>query len=59
MHEPCQWLVQSSRCIGDCYECCATFVGRDFKNIENEIQERMGIVSNLDLIQANKEAKED
>ncbi|KAH7149099.1 hypothetical protein B0J13DRAFT_297191 [Dactylonectria estremocensis] len=57
--ERSQWLVQSSRRIGDCYEWRATGVGRDFKKIEGEIQERMGIISNLDLSRAIQEAKED
>ncbi|KAF7544844.1 hypothetical protein G7Z17_g9628 [Cylindrodendrum hubeiense] len=57
--ERSQWLVQSSRRIGDCYEWRAAGVGKDFKKIENEIEERMGIISNLDLIQAIQDAKED
>lgn len=47
--ERCQWLVQSSRRIGDCYEWRATGVGRDFKKIENEINERLSIISNIDI----------
>ncbi|KEZ46252.1 Salicylate hydroxylase [Scedosporium apiospermum] len=56
--ERCQWLVQSSRRIGDCYEWRATGVGRDFKKIEEEINERMGIISSLDIHEACEQARE-
>ncbi|KAM5383377.1 hypothetical protein ACJZ2D_002070 [Fusarium nematophilum] len=54
-----QWLVQSSRRIGDCYEWRAEGVGRDVKKIENEINERIGIISNVDLMGECKKARED
>jgi len=56
--ERCQWLVQSSRRIGDCYEWRAKGVGRDFKKIEEEINERMGIISSLDIHEACEQARE-
>lgn len=56
--ERCQWLVQSSRRIGDCYEWRAEGVGRDFKKIEGEINERMGIISGLDIHEACGQARE-
>lgn len=55
--ERCQWLVQSSRRIGDCYEWRATGVGRDFKKIENEINERLSIISNIDIEAVCDQAK--
>jgi salicylate hydroxylase len=54
-----QWLVQSSRWIGDCYEWRAAGIGRDFAKIENEINERNGIIANVDLEQWCRDAKED
>lgn len=47
--ERCQWLVKSSRWIGDCYEWRAEGVGRDFGKIEDEINRRMGIISGIDI----------
>ena len=55
--ERCQWLVQSSRRIGDCYEWRASGVGRDFKKIESEINERLGIISDIDIEGVCKDAK--
>lgn len=55
--ERCQWLVQSSRRIGDCYEWRASGVGRDFKKIESEINERLGIISDIDIEGVCEEAK--
>ncbi|KIW64865.1 hypothetical protein PV04_07170 [Phialophora macrospora] len=54
-----QWLVQSSRFIGDCYEWRAEGVGRDFAKIESEINERNGKIANVDVEQWCKEARED
>ncbi|KAL4803787.1 hypothetical protein BDV18DRAFT_39465 [Aspergillus unguis] len=47
--ERTQWLVQSSRFIGDCYEWRAEGVGRDFKRIEEAINTRNGIIMNADV----------
>lgn len=47
--ERCQWLVRSSRWIADCYEWRAKGVGRDFAKIENEINERLAIISTIDI----------
>jgi salicylate hydroxylase len=54
-----QWLVQSSRWIGDCYEWQAKGVGKDFKKIEAEINERNGIIANIDLRKMCEQARED
>lgn len=54
-----QWLVQSSRWIGDCYEWRAQGIGNDFAKIEREINERNGIIANVDVQQWCKEAVED
>ena len=43
------WLVQSSRWIGDCYEWRAEGIGKDFRKIEAEINERNGIIANVDV----------
>lgn len=48
--ERTQWLVQSSRWIGDCYEWRAKGIGEDFEKIEKEINER-----NSAIIDANVE----
>jgi salicylate hydroxylase len=42
------WLVQSSRRIGDCYEWRAEGVGQDFKAIEGEINSRNGTIADVD-----------
>lgn len=47
--ERAQWLVQSSRWIGDCYEWRARGIGKDFTKIEAEINERNGIIANIDV----------
>ena len=57
--ERCQWLVQSSRRIGDCYEWRAEGVGRDFGKIEAEINERNGIIANVDLMDVCVQAREE
>lgn len=44
-----QWLVQSSRFIGDTYEWQAEGVGSDFKKIESEINRRGGIIGDVDV----------
>ncbi|KAJ9196335.1 hypothetical protein DTO164E3_6391 [Paecilomyces variotii] len=44
-----EFLVQSSRFMGDCYEWRAPGVGRDFAKIEAEINKRNGILSNVDV----------
>ena len=54
-----QWLVQSSRWIGDCYEWRAKGIGRNFAKIENEINDRNGIIANVDVEQMCAEARED
>jgi salicylate hydroxylase len=54
-----QWLVQSSRWIGDCYEWRAKGIGNDFKKIEDEINERNSIIANFDVIRACDQAKEE
>lgn len=54
-----QWLVQSSRWIGDCYEWRAKGIGKDFKKIEAEINERNGIIANVDVRKMCEEANED
>lgn len=55
--ERCQWLVQSSRRIGDCYEWRAEGVGRDFKKIESEINERLSIISDIDVKDVCEQAR--
>lgn len=55
--ERCQWLVQSSRRIGDCYEWRAEGVGRDFKKIEREINERLDIIADIDIEGVCEQAK--
>jgi salicylate hydroxylase len=42
------WLVQSSRRIGDCYEWRAEGVGRDFEAIEAEINDRNSTIADVD-----------
>ena len=56
--ERCQWLVQSSRHIGNCYEWRGKGVGRDFKKIEREINERLDIISGIDLAEACDQARQ-
>jgi salicylate hydroxylase len=57
--ERCQWLVQSSRFIGDCYEWRAPGVGRDFKKIESEINERLSIIGDVNVQAFCDDATED
>lgn len=54
-----QWLVQSSRWIGDCYEWQAEGIGNDFRKIEAEINERNGIIVNVDVRKMCDEAREE
>lgn len=54
--ERCQWLVHSSRFIGDAYEWRAPGVGDDFKKIESEINRRNGIIGNFDVEKGCKDA---
>lgn len=54
-----QWLVQSSRFIGDCYEWRANGVGDDFEKIEAEINRRNGIINNVDIGEMSLHAKEE
>lgn len=44
-----QWLVASSRHIGDCYEWRADGIGDDFAKIEADINHRNGIIANVDI----------
>lgn len=57
--ERSQWLVQSSRWIGDCYEWLADGIGSDMAKIESEINERNGIIANFDLEGEVAQAKVD
>lgn len=54
--ERSQWLVQSSRFIGDTYEWRAEGVGSDFQKIEQEINRRNGIIANVDIEQMCQDA---
>ncbi|KAL1953766.1 hypothetical protein VTO42DRAFT_2297 [Malbranchea cinnamomea] len=54
-----QWLVQSSRFIGDCYEWRAEGVGSDFSKIEHEINTRNGIIANIDMDEMCAQAKKE
>ncbi|KAH7174606.1 uncharacterized protein B0J16DRAFT_418076 [Fusarium flagelliforme] len=47
--ERTQWLVQSSRFIGDAYEWRAKGVGKDFAGIEREINERITKISDVEI----------
>jgi salicylate hydroxylase len=57
--ERSQWLVQSSRFIGDCYEWRADGVGDDFEKIQSEINTRNGIIANIDMKEMCEKAKDD
>ena len=54
--ERTQWLVQSSRFIGDCYEWRAKGAGEDFGRIEREINERNSIIADVDVAEMCKAA---
>ena len=51
------WLVQSSRRIGDCYEWRAEGVGQEFKAIEAEINSRNSTIANVDCKEMCYEAR--
>lgn len=52
-----EFLVQSSRFIGDCYEWRENGVGRDMSKIEAEINKRNGIISNVDVTRLCEHAR--
>ena len=54
-----QWLVQSSRWTGDCYEWQAKGIGKDFKKIEAEINKRNEIIANIDMRKMCEQARKD
>ncbi|OQD66295.1 hypothetical protein PENDEC_c052G06018 [Penicillium decumbens] len=56
--ERTQWLVQSSRFVGDCYEWRAEGIERDFKKIEKEINHRNGIIANVDIDKMCEDARQ-
>jgi salicylate hydroxylase len=56
--ERTQWLVQSSRFVGDCYEWRAEGVERDFKKIEKAINHRNGIIANVDIVRMCEDARQ-
>ena len=53
------WLVQSSRRIGDCYEWRAEGVGSDFSKMEEEINRRNDVIGgeDVDVSEMCKEAR--
>lgn len=53
------WLVQSSRRVGDCYEWRAEGIGRDFGKMEAEINERNGVIANVDVSKMCEHAREE
>ena len=53
-----QWLVNSSRRVGDCYEWRAQGIGKDFRKIEAEINERNGVIANVDVRKMCKIARQ-
>ncbi|RAL16224.1 FAD-dependent oxidoreductase [Aspergillus homomorphus CBS 101889] len=57
--ERSQWLVRSSRFIGDCYEWRAEGVGRDFGKIEEEIVRRNAVIADLDIPRMVEEARQE
>ncbi|KAK5076229.1 hypothetical protein LTR64_006293 [Lithohypha guttulata] len=57
--ERCQWLVQSSRFIGDAYEWRAPGLKDDFKKIESEINRRNSIIGDFDIDQGCKDATDE
>lgn len=52
------WLVQSSRFIGDCYEWRAQGVWSNFDAIEKEINERNGVIADVDCWEMCRQAQE-
>ncbi|KAI1864391.1 uncharacterized protein JN550_008948 [Neoarthrinium moseri] len=57
--ERAQWLVRSSRFIGDSYEWRAEGVGKDFAKIEKEINERLSIIGDVDVAGFCRDARAD
>ncbi|KAL4869028.1 hypothetical protein BDV12DRAFT_88152 [Aspergillus spectabilis] len=57
--ERTQWLVESSRFIGDCYEWRADGVGRDFKKIEETIIRRNAVIAEVNVGGMCREAEEE
>ena len=53
-----QWLVRSSRFVGDCYEWRAEGVGSDFAKIENEINIRNSIIADVNVREMCQQAGE-
>lgn len=51
-----QWLVKSSRHMGDTYEWRTPDIGGNFKKIEADINERLDIIGNFDLDQGCRDA---
>lgn len=54
-----QWLVESSRWIGDCYELRAKGIGNDFTKIEAQINERNGIIADVNIEEMCAKAKDE
>lgn len=54
-----QWLVESSRWIGDCYELRAEGIGNDFTKIEAEIKKRNGIIADINIEEMCARAKDE
>ena len=52
-----QWLVESSRFIGDCYEWRGEGVGKDFSKIEAEINRRNAIIADFDVEESCRKAR--
>ncbi|MCJ1281799.1 hypothetical protein MMC26_001122 [Xylographa opegraphella] len=57
--ERTQWLVQSSRLIGDLFEWRVKGIGSDVRKIEKELRDRDDIIWNVDVRQMAREAVED
>ncbi|KAH6993635.1 hypothetical protein EDB82DRAFT_524718 [Fusarium venenatum] len=56
--ERTQWLVQSSRFVGDAYEWRAKGVGKDIPGIEREINERIAVISDVEIAKSCEMARE-
>lgn len=54
-----QWLVGSSRFVGDSYEWRAEGVGDDFAEIEKQINHRNGIIADYDVAGGCQQAKQE
>lgn len=57
--ERTQWLVQSSRFIGDTYEWRAPGVGDDIAKVEAEINRRKAVITDFDVRQMCQDAKQE